>query len=255
MAPEPVRILHFTDPHLFAGKDGSLRGTVTYDTLSAVLDHIGRCAWPADLVAMTGDLIQDDSAEAYQRFAELTAPLGLPIHCVPGNHDVRKLMQEALAQPPYHYCESVRAGNWLIVGIDSCIDGEAGGHVSESELTRLSALLSDTAAEHAAICLHHPPLPMNSRWLDSVGLKNADEFLDVVRAAGNVRIAIFGHVHQEFDKVADGTRIIGTPSTCAQFKPLADDFMLDDNPPAYRRLALNADGSVDTELIWLDADE
>ena len=52
---------------------------------------------------MTGDLIQDASREAYDRFCELMQPLGLPVYCIPGNHDVRAFMKEALASPEFHY--------------------------------------------------------------------------------------------------------------------------------------------------------
>ena len=75
--------------------------------------------------------------------------------------------------------------------------------------------------------------------------------------AGNdkVRGVIFGHVHQAFDEDYRGRRIIGTPSTCRQFKPRADDFEVDDRPPAYRQITLAADGSIDAELIELCKDQ
>lgn len=246
-----IRVLHVTDPHLFADPESSLRGTVTHESLQLVLDHIDRAGWTADLVAMTGDLIQDDSRAAYERFRELLAPVELPVLCVPGNHDIRKLMRDALAQPPFHYCGTFELGNWLIAGIDSCISGDAGGHVADDELERLGELIDNTAAEHVLICLHHPPLDVGCRWLDRVGLRNGEAFLRYASSAGKVRAAIFGHVHQEFHAIRDTVTIIGTPSTCRQFEPGADDFAVDDKPPAYRRITLAADGTLDSELIWV----
>lgn len=247
-----IRILHVTDPHLFADTQGSLRGTVTHASLTRVLQHIERTNWPADMVAMTGDLIQDDSAGAYSQFTELMTTLGLPVHCVPGNHDIRRLMQDAVSMPPFYYCESIKIGDWLIVGVDSCQPEGAGGRVDVEELARVAAEIDSTEAPHVLICLHHPPLPVGSTWLDQVGLDNGDEFLEMAAASGKVRAAIFGHVHQAFDQSHEGIRIIGTPSTCTQFKPHNDEFALDDRPPAYRRISLGGDGSVDSELIWLD---
>lgn len=254
-SPDPLRILHITDPHLFAGADSSLRGTVTHETLSAVLLHYQRSGWQADLVAMTGDIIQDDTAAAYDRFIEHFAPLGLPVYCVPGNHDIRSLMREALASPPFHYCASAEFRNWLLTGIDSCIEDDAGGKVSDEELRRLESILADTTAEHVAIFLHHPPLPMGSKWLDQVGLKNATEFLNLIARSGKVRATFFGHVHQAVDEQHESIKIIGTPSTCRQFKPRSEDFALDEQPPAYRRVELSADGRVDSELIWVKSDQ
>ncbi len=200
---------------------------------------------------MTGDLIQDGSPASYERFCELMTPLGLPVHCVPGNHDIRHLMQEAVSMPPFYYCDSLKIGDWLITGIDSCLDGDAGGYVSDDEMARLQQVVDNTDAPHVLICLHHPPLPVGSQWLDQVGLKNGKEFLDFVSGSGKVRAAIFGHVHQVFDEQHRDIRIIGTPSTCTQFRPYSDDFALDDKPPAYRRISLQSDGAVSSELIWL----
>ncbi len=251
-ANRPVEVLHLTDPHLFADRKGDLRGTVTYAALATVLEHYLRQDWRADLVVVTGDLIQDDSAAAYRHFCDLLAQLELPVYCVPGNHDVRALMQEALADEPFYYCETVETGAWLIAGIDSCITGKAGGQVEHSELQRLDAAIARSTAPNVMVCLHHPPVPMGSAWLDSVGLDNGEEFLRSAAASGKVRLALFGHVHQVYDAVHHGIAVVGTPSTCRQFAPGSDTFALDDNPPAYRRIRLYTDGRFDHELIWVD---
>ena len=254
-APDPVRILQLTDPHLFADTAGTLRGLNTLATLTAVVAHVARQGWPADLVAATGDLSHDEPEGAYRLFRSAVEPLGLPVLCLPGNHDIRAAMQAELAAPPFHYCAAVENGGWLLACIDSCAEGKASGRVADTELERLAGLLAASGRPHAAVFLHHPPVPMGSRWLDTVGLENADDFLDVVTAAGTVRTVVFGHVHQQFDRTVQGIRIIGTPSTCAQFLPGSDDFALDDKPPAYRRISLHPDGRVTTELVWLEADE
>lgn len=246
-----LRVLHLTDPHLFADPNGSLRGTRTYSSLSAVLAHYRAADWRADLVMVTGDLIQDDSQQAYQHFQKLLGGLDLPVYCVPGNHDVRVLMRAALEDPPFYYCATVERGNWLIVGIDSCVDGQAGGAVHDTEFTRLDDAIAGSAAQHVMVCLHHPPVAVGSRWLDTVGLDNGDEVLARLAHSGKVRLAIFGHVHQNVEVQHGGIRIIGTPSTCSQFAVHSADFAIDDRPPAYRRIELHADGRHDDELIWV----
>ena len=249
-----MRVLHLTDPHLFADRDGSLRGAVTFDTLQSVLAHYRDSDFAADLVALTGDIVQDDSAEAYAHCSELVSSLGLPVLCVPGNHDVRHLMRERLPDPPFSYCASLETGNWLITGIDSCSAGRAGGKIAERELQRMEETIAASNAAHVMVCLHHPPVPMHSKWLDTVGLDNGSEFLARAASAGRVRTAIFGHVHQDYDAVHDGIRLIATPSTCRQFLPRADEFAVDDKPPAYRRIELRPDGRIDAELVWVAND-
>lgn len=245
--------MHLTDPHLFADFSGELRGTNTAESLQRVLNHYNAGDWRASRALITGDLIQDDSAEAYNVFRNLLLPLNMRMHCIPGNHDVRALMKKACSRPPFSYCAKEEVGNWLIIGLDSCVSGEAGGAVSAEELQRLDDAVASSSAEHVLVHLHHPPVAMGSRWLDTVLLKDREHFLRRVRASGRVRLVLFGHVHQPFEEEQDGMKIIGTPSTCSQFEPGSDDFAIDDSPPAYRRLTLRNDGSVDDALVWVDA--
>ena len=229
-----------------------MRGTVTQASLQRVLDHYRDGDWRADRIVITGDLIQDDSAEAYDRFRELLLPLNMRMHCVPGNHDIRELMRRVCCVPPFSYCAYEEIGDWLLIGLDSCIEDDAGGVLAKEELDRLSETVAKSSAKHVMVCLHHPPIPMGSKWLDTVGLRNGDEFLQHMSSLGRVRLAVFGHVHQAYDAEHKGIRIVATPSTCRQFKPGSDDFAVDEQPPAYRRITLHSDGSNDADLVWLD---
>ena len=92
----------------------------------------------------------------------------------------------------------------------------------------------------------------SSRWLDRVGLENADEFFNVLDRHDNVRAVVWGHVHQAYDGMRKDVRLLATPSTCAQFVPHADEFAVDRRPPAYRTLELQSDGSLLTEVVWVE---
>lgn len=237
---------------MFADPAGELRGTVTADSLQQVLDHYEAGDWRAERVLITGDLIQDDSAEAYERFRDLVAPLNMRMHCVPGNHDIRDLMRPVCSRPPFSYCATEEVRDWLLLGLDSCITGDAGGEIAGIEFDRLNTILDGSTAKNILIFLHHPPVPMGSTWLDTVGLRNGSSLLDRLQENGRVRLLVFGHVHQPYDAEHHGIQIIGTPSTCRQFKPGSKKFSVDNRPPAYRRITLHADGSYDNELIWVD---
>lgn len=246
-----VRILHLTDPHLLADVAGELRGRVTFDCLSAVIGHIRHSEWQADLALVTGDLVQDDTPEAYEHCGRLLTMLQMPVFCVPGNHDVPDVMRDVLKRWSFRYCAAEEIGPWLIAGVDSCEPGAVAGRISDPELRRLESLQQESAAPFALLALHHPPVAVGTRWLDDVGLQNAREFLGVVDKGGKKTVTLFGHVHQAFDTTRNSVRIIGTPSTCRQFLPGSDSFAVDDLPPAYRRLDLHADGHIDTEVIWV----
>jgi Icc protein len=93
---------------------------------------------------------------------------------------------------------------------------------------------------------------MGSAWLDTVKLKNGKELLRRLEQTGRVRLLVFGHVHQAYDGEHNGIRVLGTPSTCRQFKPGSDDFDVDERPPAYRQIELFADGRIEEQLIWVE---
>ncbi len=220
--------------------------------MQKVLNHYTASDWRADRVLITGDLIQDDSAAAYDQFREQLLPLNMRMHCVPGNHDVRDLMMPVCRRPPFSYCAKEEVRDWLLLGLDSCITGDAGGEISPDEFERLDAVISASPAKYILVYLHHPPVRMGSTWLDTVILKNGDELMERLQACSRVRLLVFGHAHQSYEDEHHGIQVIGTPSTCRQFKRGSEDFELDDQPPAYRRITLHADGSSENELIWVD---
>ena len=246
-----VRLIQFTDPHLYGGEQETLRGVATLPALQAALAHARAHDWPPQALLVTGDLVQDDPA-GYPHFRREFGSLGLPVLCLPGNHDEPRAMRAELNGAPFVLGGHVDLGRWRIVLLDSCLPGSASGALSAEALAALEAALAGAGGRHCLVCLHHHPVPMSSRWLDRVGLTNAAEFLHTLDAHRNVRAVLWGHVHQAYDAVRKGVRLLATPSTCAQFLPNSDDFAVDPRPPAYRTLELRADGSLLTEVVWLD---
>ena len=246
-----VRLTQFTDPHLYGGEHETLRGVATLPALHAALAHARARDWPPDALLVTGDLVQDDPA-GYAHFRRAFGGLGRPVLCLPGNHDEPRAMRAELAGAPFVLGGHVDFGRWRVVLLDSCLPGSASGALSAETLAALDAALAGAAGRHCLVCLHHHPVPMSSRWLDRVGLTNAAEFLHTLDAHRNVRAVLWGHVHQAYDGVRKGVRLLATPSTCAQFLPHSDDFAVDRRPPGYRTLELRADGSLVTEVVWVE---
>ena len=250
MSTATVKLIQVTDPHLFADPVGRLRGVLTLnalqDTLRAAADDIR----DAFAVLTTGDLVQDDPG-GYARFREAMGGLGKPVLCIPGNHDEAPALRQALQGAPFQVGGHVDAAGWRIILLDSSVPRQAQGQLAASELDALEAALAASPDRHALIALHHHPVTMHSHWLDTVGLTNAAEFFAVLDRHPQVRGIVFGHVHQAFEHVRRGVRILGTPSTCAQFLPRAHDFAVDNLPPAYRVLNLEPDGRLESQVAWL----
>ena len=243
-----IRLLQFSDPHLYATADGALRGIVTRDSLQTVLRHARAHYWNADALLLTGDLVNDDPG-GYATVREQFGSLGKPVWCLPGNHDYPEIMRQELAAAPFQVGGCQDLGAWRVVLLDSCVPGQAHGRLASRELARLDAALASAGERHVLIALHHHPVRMSSRWIDSVGLQNPEEFFAVTDRYPQVRVILWGHVHQSLDMRRKGVRLLAVPSTCAQFRPYVDLFAIDPSPPGFRRLTLGADGSVDTEIV------
>jgi 3',5'-cyclic-AMP phosphodiesterase len=251
MKPE-IQLLQFTDSHLYGDATQTLRGIATHPALVATLAHARADILRARALLMTGDIVQDDPA-GYAHFRDLFTALGRPVYCIPGNHDDVEALTAALNAPPFQVCGHVDFDAWRIVMLDSSVPGMAQGRIAATGLQELETALAGARAtrRHALVCLHHHPVAIDSRWLDTVALTNADEFFEVIDRHDCVRGLLWGHVHQAFDGQRKGVRLMGTPSTCAQFRPHSANFAIDEQPPAYRRLSLHPDGSVESEVVWV----
>ena len=248
-----IRLLQISDTHLHATKDSRMRGVNTYDTFRAVLDRaLSDAAWPPDAVLVSGDIVQDESRAGYSLFRSEMEALGVSVLCLPGNHDDPKLMDEILSGPPFQFCGSVRISGWSLILLNTFLTGEDAGGLGDRRLEALSAALHEHRSQHVLICMHHQPLNMGSRWLDGVGLRDADQFLRIVDASTNVRGVIWGHVHQASERTRGSIRFLSAPSTCSQFLPSSDFFAIDSRPPGMRWFTLHPDGQLDTRVVWLE---
>jgi Icc protein len=244
-----MKILHFTDPHLYGRADARLRGVETDSSLRAVLEEAFAAVPEYAAILVTGDLVQDD-ATGYLRFRSIFGQLRKPVLCIPGNHDEPAVMRRELVGAPFQICGTAHIDAWQFIMLDSFDAGQVGGRLGADELARLDAALSASAA-HALVCLHHHPVAMGSQWLDTIGLADAEQFWGIIDAHPQVRGVAWGHVHQVYEGRRGEVRLFATPSTGAQFRPSSDGFALDSLPPAYRRFDLHEDGRIDTEVHWV----
>jgi 3',5'-cyclic-AMP phosphodiesterase len=243
-----LRVLQITDTHLYAEPQGRLLGVDTAESFHSVIDAVHRCDWCPDLILATGDLVHDATPKGYRQLAQVLDGFHVPVHCLPGNHDVPQVMREHLFGQRVDTPQVVDNGDWRIVMLDSVVVGEVGGHLADSELAMLEQALS-TTRRHVLVTLHHQPIPVGSRWIDDMGLDNGERLLRLIDAHPQVRGVLWGHVHQSFDRVENGIRWMASPSTCVQFAPHSDGFALDEEAPGFRLLALTPDGSIHSEVI------
>jgi Icc protein len=244
----PLLIVQLTDSHLRRDSAGKLLGMNTRDSLAAVLSTVQTNHPRPDLIIASGDIAQDGSSAAYQYFADSLRAFDCPAYWFAGNHDSATNLQ-AVAGEATALRRAEVFGSWLLVFMNSAVSGQVHGFIGLDDLRWLNQMLSCHPDKHVLISFHHHPVDIGSVWLDNIGLKNRDQFWHEIRQFTQVKAILIGHVHQFFDEVVGGVRVLATPSTCVQFLPNSKEFSIDSQSPGYRWLELYDDGSIATDVI------
>lgn len=245
--PRPWRVLQITDLHLREPASTTLLGVDTSATLSRVLDRALSEAQP-DALLVTGDLAHDPVPGVYRRLRRLLdARVSCPRIVLPGNHDLT-----APLAAEFGTADTVDLGAWRLLGFDSHRDDAAEACFDAAARRELARRIEAAGDRHVLLACHHPPIAIDTPWLDKDRLVDGVELLESWRAHGSVRALAFGHVHQQVAVDRGGIRLLGTPSTCFQFEPGSRRFSIDRSAdagrPGYRWLTLHADGRLSSRV-------
>ena len=244
-AAAPLRIVQITDLHLKTTPGSRLWGVDVDAGLNGVLAHIRERRPAADFVLATGDLVGDEP-DAYDRLLQMLEPLGLPVYCLPGNHDFPAVMSRALRGGRVRRERHLVIGHWQFVLLDSSFPGTPDGHLAPGELALLDTALAIHPELHTLVCLHHNPLPVGTGWLDTMTVSNGAALFAVLDRYPQVRAVVWGHIHGEFAARRGNMHLLAAPATSVQFKPDAPQPQVDDLPPGYRWFELYPDGALRT---------
>jgi len=248
---DSLKILQITDTHLYSDNTGRLLGVDTLDSFRAVIQAFVDTGWQPDLVLATGDLVHDATPTGYRQLAKILDSFGVPVYCLPGNHDDPDTMREHLRGKRVSCPRVVESKGWRVILMDSVVPGKVGGCLGKPELQQLRETL-EASRLPTLISLHHQPVAVGSAWLDEMGLDDADALFDTIAGHPEVKGLLWGHVHQQFDDQRNGLRLMGTPSTCVQFEPASKDFAVDQRQPGFRLLTLTPDGKILSEVMRID---
>lgn len=248
---DQITIIQITDTHILDDGAPSFNNFDTTASLNKVIQQIKTKEKNTSAILLTGDLVHEATQTSYQKLADSLSSLTIPLYCLPGNHDNPEMMEYVMGTNGVDSSRLIKLGNWLIILLNSHFAGEHGGCLSKGELNFLKLSLKRHTKFNCMIALHHHPISINSSWMDSMILDNAAEFFDVLDQFKQVRAIIWGHIHQQFETERKNMKLLGTPSTCLQFKPGSDAFAVDDKTPAYRRIRLAKEGGVETSVVYL----
>ena len=132
---------------------------------------------------------------------------------------------------------------WEVISIDSVQAGKVSGRLSTEQLYSLSQEISSSSAKYIAICLHHPPVSMQSDWDDEMSLENADDLFAVIDQYDNIKAVMWGHAHQSSEFNRNGVKLFSCPSTALQYHGSSSI--------GYNHYTLNDNGEIYCKTQWL----
>ena len=193
-------VLQLTDLHIRPRGEACYRVAETNMLSERALRAVARLRPQADLVLITGDVTDCGLATEYAMVKEMLArhlPRGA--HLIPGNHDRREVMIEALGCPASEagFIDYViDAGPLRIVMLDTVVAGFAHGELRAVQLDWLDRSLSEQPNKPTLIGMHHPPFDCGIGHMDAINLRNARAFADIVARHRQVERIICGHHHR-----------------------------------------------------------
>ncbi len=191
-----MRIIHLSDLHF---------GTETPALVQSLLQHMRET--PADLLIVSGDLTQIASHAEFVQARDFLRGCGLPVFCVPGNHDIPRYdLLERITDPYHRYREYISPDLQPVLETpQACIAGIntarrilphwnwAHGAVSGAQLRKLKDTYEATQAPVRICVMHHPAHKIADGNFKTIVYGGARALQEL--GAMKVDLVLTGHVH------------------------------------------------------------
>jgi len=175
--------------------------------------------YEADVILLTGDLVNDERADEYGVLSEIISDPSAPLYLMPGNHDDRALMRAAFPAHKYwpregHLSFVIENYPVRVVCVDQIVPGETHGMLTEVQADWLRQTLADEPEKPTIVALHHPPFKTHDLLFDKIGLLDGDLFASVIAEHRQVSRVICGHHHRvSFGQSAHAPVIVAPSSS------------------------------------------
>lgn len=234
-----MKFLQISDVHMVPEGE-TLYGLDPAERLAACIDDINLHHEDAEFAIITGDLAHTGDPRAYRRLRDLLGALKVPHHLLIGNHDDRARFRATFPDHPVDPNGFVQfrhdASFGRILALDTNVPGAHHGSLCEHRRAWLSAELDAAGDRPVYLFMHHPPLHVGLRKMDTISLRESSEMAEIVRGRANVRHLFFGHLHRSLSGSWNGLPFSNLPGTSHQVEL---DFVIEDavpgshEPPAY----------------------
>ena len=229
--------IQISDSHI--DNDKLVMGVDSQANLGTIVSLISEKNYDALLIS--GDLAHNGTLESYLKLQKILNPIKTEIYVLPGNHDDLSNLSQIFNQSSL--CNFI-IGCWEVITIDSVQVGKVSGRLNDEQLHSLSQQISSSSAKYIALCLHHPPVSMQSDWDDEMSLENPEDLFAVIDQFDNIKAIMWGHAHQCSESNRNGVKLFSCPSTALQY----------DGQPGigYNHYTLNDDGEIYCKTQWLE---
>lgn len=200
-----MKFAHLSDFHftLSDHNDSPLRDNLV-GAITRVINDLKLIEKELDFISITGDLTEDGDVPSYKALKEFFNELNVPILLVPGNHDLRLPFSQVLdvqssdsASEKLDYYTSF--GAVQVLGLDTVIEGETTGALSDLQLSSLRKNLSSSIYTDTIISMHHPPFNIGHSEFDPMAKLVGSEKMGEIVAQANSQVTILcGHVHRPY---------------------------------------------------------
>jgi len=222
-----TNIVHLTDVHLCRNKNDLVYGRNPYYSFREILNLIHKKIPELSLIVITGDISEDVTLSSYEIADSLLNEFKNTCYWITGNHDDFSILPSKIKNK--YIKNEWELGAWKFIALDTTIKGEDYGLLSNLELQKLNSFLSTNKEHPVIICMHHPPIDVDSVFIDSIGLINKKCFWNELANYSNVKAVLSGHVHQQITANVEGILVSCAPSTFVQWLPKSKEFVFDED--------------------------
>ena len=253
-----IKLFQISDSHCYSSDESQLEWSslcvYPNDSLKAMIAHLKEIKTTHQALMFTGDIAQEETSQTYQEVNKWFADFPIPVHAIPGNHDVTQLMSIYL-KDKINLSPIVRFGEWHAFMLDTRREGDTKGYLDD--LKKLEIQLNDVQEDHYIILfMHHHPLDVGSEVFDTIGLQRRSEFWNLLEKYPQVKAVFHGHTHQDFSGIYQFNdkrkiHVFGTPATCVQVKPKQQTPIFDHANPGWREIILFPNGEIETNVNYI----
>lgn len=192
-----MKFIQFTDIHLTRPGD-TIGGRDPNENFELALQHALENHADAEALIITGDLSDWGEREDYLRLKDRSGTLPFPIHLCIGNHDDRdtflSVFPEYADENGFVQSTFPLAGG-LGIAIDTWGPDTHAGHFCEVRRDWLETQITATT-QPTWIFMHHNPAPTRLAPMDSIMLRDAEAFGELIsRHREKINHIFFGHCH------------------------------------------------------------